>query len=802
MGVAFRKVWRDLWNNKSRTLLVVLSIAVGVMALGMIITSNIILDRQMKASQQASRPSHVILGLRGLVDDDTVRALAHLPQVAEAQGMAGASIRWKPTLDAEWQPASLAMRADFEQQTFDLLELKAGRWPDSDSAAVEFSQAAPYNVPPVGGSLYFEVNDNPKVVKLSGLVRDPLQAPPPFTDTPTFYVTRALLAQLVGWSDYNQIRFSIPAYSEEAAQAAATAVEDKLIKTGVAAGVPFVQDPQRHRLQDILDGVALILFVMAALALLLSLFLVINTINAVIAQQIPQIGIMKTVGGMTRQIGTLYLAGVTVYSLSSLALAVPLGAIGGTALSQWLLYLINVPAASFEILPLSLAAQIGAGLLAPLLFALWPVTQGVAISVRQAISAYGVGIGHYGAGWLDQLMGRVQGRSVPRMSVLALRNTFRRLGRLILTELVLILAGAVFMMVVSTNYSFQQTILQIFRSFGYDVVLGFEQLQRIDKAIPLIASRPGVEHVEMWVWRSGAVRATNAASADPAVENRSYDVRIRAIPRNTQLFNPQLTAGRSLNTSDGHALLLNQHLATEMGVGVEDQVILDLDEDGESTWTVVGLLFDISSNQETAYVHLDTFNAELNLTGRAGVVEIRSSARTREAQEALAKELKDYLDGQGLRVGFTAAALSDQEQSNAQFGILTTLLLIMTCLMAVVGSFGLSGTLSINVLERRREIGVMRAVGASSGDVGFIFMGEGLLLGLLSWALAIPFSLLSGKYFVAGISEAIQFPAVYYYSMQGAWIWLAIVVALSLLASWLPARRATQISVQESLAYE
>jgi putative ABC transport system permease protein len=175
---------------------------------------------------------------------------------------------------------------------------------------------------------------------------------------------------------------------------------------------------------------------------------------------------------------------------------------------------------------------------------------------------------------------------------------------------------------------------------------------------------------------------------------------------------------------------------------------------------------------------------------------------TLAAQSAMENDLRDYFQSLGIGVGFTDTATENQEQSNAQFSILTTLLLIMTFLIAVVGSFGLSGTLSINVLERRREIGVMRAVGASSADVGFIFVGEGLLLGALSWAQAVPLSLLAGRYFVDAIGQVIDFPVVYHYSVAGIWIWLAIVVVLSLVASWLPARRATQISVRESLAYE
>jgi putative ABC transport system permease protein len=239
-----------------------------------------------------------------------------------------------------------------------------------------------------------------------------------------------------------------------------------------------------------------------------------------------------------------------------------------------------------------------------------------------------------------------------------------------------------------------------------------------------------------------------------------------------------------------------------MGLAVGDEIELDLGDAGTSRWTIVGLIFDLAGQQQTAYLHRDTLNKELGLVGRASVAQIRATSTSLAAQEAVERDLRDYFQARGINLSFTNVARQEQEQANAQFSILTTLLLIMTFLIAVVGSFGLSGTLSINVLERRREIGVMRAVGASSGDVGFIFMGEGLLLGLLSWAQAVPLSMLGGKYFVDAIGEVIEFPAVYHYSFDGVWIWLGIVVVLSLLASGLPARRATQISVRESLAYE
>ncbi len=796
MNTAFRKIWRDLWSNKGRTLLVVLSIGVGVLALGMIFASNTLLTRQMTISQKVSHPSNVIMFLNGLVDDETVKSIARLPEVVDAEGVASMNIRWKPALDAEWEQATIIALDDYQRQKFDLVELRTGEWPSSEVVAVEFNHLGPYHVPDPGGTIYFEVNNKPKAVSISGTVRDPQQFPPPFTQQPTFYTTRDTLVLLGGYRELSQIKFTISDYSKAKADRVADTVETRLNKLGVSVGLVQTQNPERHVLQDLMDGVGLILAVMALMSLGLSTILVINTINALIAQQIPQIGIMKTVGGLSTQIATLYLAGVAVYGVLSLVLAVPLGAIGADALARWMLALINVPAAPFEILQLSLVAQIGAGLVTPLLAGLWPVLQGVAISVREALNAYGLGTGRYGGRFLDRILGQVQG--LPRMVTLALRNTFRRAGRVLLTEITLIAAGTIFMMVISTHYSFNETILQIFKGFGYDLIIGFDQPQRIDEVVPLIESRPNVDRAEMWVFYTA--KAQTPGVSGPGSE---YEIFLRGIPKDTQLFEPQLTAGRLLDPADGRALLLNQKLAGKMGLKVGDRIELHLGDKGKSTWTIIGLIFDLAGrDQNTAYLYRDAINEELGLVGRASVAEIRGTVKTLEAQIAMEKDMRDYFKSLGISLSFTSPALKEQQQANAQFSILTTLLLIMTFLIAVVGSFGLSGTLSINVLERRREIGVMRAVGASSLDVGFIFMGEGLLLGALSWAQAVPLSLLAGKFFVEALGEVIDFPAVYHYSFTGVWLWLGVVVALSLLASGLPARRATQISVRESLAYE
>ena len=799
MKIAYRKVWRDLWRNRGRTILVVLSIAVGITAVGMISTTNKLLTQQMTIAQINNQPSNAKLFLDKEIDYETAQTIAHLPEVKEAEGAIESSIRWKLSQDGEWEQndAILIAREDYKYQLFDLITLLEGRWPDSKTVAVEFNHVEPFGIPPIGGVIYVEVNERAVPITIGGLVRDPSQFPPPNAQAPTFYVTRDIMAQMKDIDEFNVLRFTIPKYSTELGEAAVEVVKTKLSKLDISITYYELQDPQRHPLQDVVNGVGLVLAVMAIMSLGLSTLLVINTVSAVITQQVPQIGSMKTIGGTKRQITSLYLMGVAAYSVVSLLLAIPLGAVGGVALSRWMLALLNVPAGSFGFQGEAILYQIIAGFLAPLLAALWPVLQGASITVREAISDYGLGAGEFGTNFITRLLGRVRGLRL--LATLPLRNAFRRLGRATLTELTLVISGALFLTVLSAGSSVTNTIAQAWESFGFDILLVFENPQRFTEVVPIIESNPNVERIEMWVWQ-------NAKASVPGVTGpgSEHDIALRGYPSDTKFFTPQLTAGRNLDSTQARGLLLNEKLARDMGLTVGDQILLDLGEDRESIWTIVGLIVDLTRSQETAYIDRDALNEELNQVNKAAVAEIKLKGvqEDLESHRTVIQELRDSLDARGIKVSTGSSAIQEQQGATAQLSILVSLLLVMTVLVAIVGSVGLSGTLSINVIERLREIGVMRAIGASSRDVGAIFVGEGLILGLLSWLLSIPLSVIAASFFVQVLGQVVGISVRYFYSVSGVWLWLFIVAILSLLASWLPARSATKISVAQSLSYE
>jgi putative ABC transport system permease protein len=128
---------------------------------------------------------------------------------------------------------------------------------------------------------------------------------------------------------------------------------------------------------------------------------------------------------------------------------------------------------------------------------------------------------------------------------------------------------------------------------------------------------------------------------------------------------------------------------------------------------------------------------------------------------------------------------------------------MMALLTAFVGSIGLAGTMGMNVLERTREIGVMRAIGAVDLDIIKSVVVEGALIGLISWAFAVvlSFPISYGLLYIVG-NAMIQAVMPMALTPWGIIIWLGVVLALAVVASMVPARSAARLTIREVLAYE
>lgn len=788
MPVIWSKVRRDLVRNRSRTVLAVLSTTVGVFALGLVFGLSTVMSSRMTDDHQARMPPHITFW-GGVFNEEIVDVVAQEPDVADVEGEAQVSFRWKLPNEETWRPGSLIARANYVDQRLSLVDLQSGRWPSDRALALERQSARHLGIP-VGATIVVEFGRGERHLPLQGVVRSPTVTPPQFGGEPTFYATPETVAWLTEFNAFNLLRVRLGSFTQDGAEIAARRIEDRLDRMGTSVAGHLITDPDVHWMQEQVDTLSLILAVLGSLSLGVGAFLIVNTANAIVAQQVWQIGVMKAVGATSGRVMAVYLMNALAYGFLSCLLAVPLAIASAHVLGGWLLDMINIVNGPVQVVPFAVGLQLVVALTLPVIAALVPVARGASISAHQAISSYGLGAG-FGRTGIDRMVARI--RRLPRPLALSLRNTFRRKGRVALTLLTLTLAGVMFIMVMSVRASLHSTLDSLINELGLDVWVVFDAPQRRARLVEIAESVPGVTLAEVWEQEAASIAVARG---------EQQEISLLGVPPDSGVFNPSILQGRGFVPGDGRVILLNSKIAEDEGIRVGDEVQLSIDG-VESAWTVVGLILSIGEGQQNGYVPFDALTEEKRSVNRGTIVMIVTQQAGLEEEQALIYELREAYTSRGIAPAFLLSASEVRRQSRNQFDIITYLMMAMAILAAIVGAIGMMGTMSINVIERTREIGVIRAIGASSSAVIGILVGEGVLLGILSWVFAAPVSYPGARAFSNVVGNTlIQVPLDFTYSVTGVALWLLIVILLSAFGSLWPALRAASVSVREALAYE
>jgi len=420
------------------------------------------------------------------------------------------------------------------------------------------------------------------------------------------------------------------------------------------------------------------------------------------------------------------------------------------------------------------------------------VFAGSRITVREAISGYGLGKGRYGASAIDRLMARL--RFLSRPMLLSLRNTFRRRGRLALTLSTLTLAGAMVIAVMSVRESLNNTAEDFFTTYSYDAAVFTERPYRVAPMLAAAREVPGVVAAEGWGRTSG-----RRILAD---RTKTENIDITALPVDTKLFQPRMIAGRWLQPGDENAVVVAADLLKdEQDLKLGDDLNLDIDG-RESRWRIVGVA-QVLFVGRAAYTSYDYTARATNEVGKASFLTVVTAQHDAAYQTDIATAVREQLKQAGFKVSGSQTIGEIRASIQFQFSIIVVMLLVMAILLAVVGGLGLMGTMSINVLERTREIGVMRAIGASTGAILGIVMVEGIIIGMVSWAIGALIALPLSRLLAEAVGQAfLKSSPSYVFSITGALLWLGTVIVLAAVSSMLPAWNASRVTVRDVLAYE
>ncbi len=789
------KVYRDLWINRSRTVLIILSIAVGVFAIGLIGMSQIALLESLSAQYAAMQSADAILQTEPMLDEDFVEGIRNMRGVDEAEGRRYLLLRI--SLDGKgeiWRDLTLYALHDYNDQRLFLVREQDGIFPpEKGQVLMERASMTYIGAKPGDQILVKTPNGRQFHLTVTGRVHDLYRIPPIIEGWIYGYVDMSTLRWMGESEGFNELY--VNAQDPTQIRTVMNKVADRIEGIGLPVYRKTLPTPGEHPLNFIISTMMILLGLVAVLSMMLSVLLVINVISALIAQQEKQIAIMKAIGARSWQIVGLYFSMVIILGLIACLIAIPLSILGADALATFAAEQINFDPPEIRFTWQALLFQVGVGILVPILAAAPTILGGTRIAPARVLSEYGISQVWGGAGVLDRFLNRFQ--TFTRDTLLALRNPFRKRGRLILSLVTLTFAGAVFMAIVNLRDSLDHALGEMFGFWRYDAWIIVDDQLPVERLVNEAKAVSGVTNAEGWGFAVARYVRPDGSESD--------NLYLLAPPAGTPLLDPPVIEGRRLRPGDTNAIIVSPgllanettlHLGGPMNVKIEGL---------EQTYTIVGVM-NMLGNSSIGYFTIMDYSAytrHIHEPNRANAVILTLSAESTVEQQAITSGVEKRFDRADIEVLSNFLISEEREEIDAAFAIVVTLLMIMTVLLATVGGLGLMGTMSLNVMERVREIGVMRAFGASSRIVSRIVIIEGLLIGMMSWILAIGLSLPMSSYLARTVGLAfMDYPMTATTSLGGILIWATLVIIISVTASLFPALRAARLTVTEVLSYE
>jgi putative ABC transport system permease protein len=782
---------RDLFNNKSRSFIVLLAIVLGAFGVSMMTTAYNLLGRNLKDNYLKTNPASFTIVVDS-VSPEILQKAKLLPNIEyiETRNKLLGRVEVSPN---EFVPISLFIVDNLEKVQINSFRLLKGNLPAfgneilverTANRLTEITLNKTYRVilPGVGKT----------DLKVSGIVHDPGQAPSWMEGLLYGYVSKDFVNSMQIKDIHPELKFTIQThkYDLQTIESQLSEMVSFLELNHIKVSRTEILPPGRHVHQSQMDSLMFLLQMFGVLALILSCFLIINMIMAIMAKETRQIGVMKAIGAGTGKITSIYLSIVLIFGFTATLVALPLGYMAGKAYAGFVASMLNFELFDQHISHGVWLFQIAIGTLLPALVAFIPVYRASRISVSEAMNDYGV---KDTVSLSSALSARVVNHlDLSNTTLLAIRNTFRRKGRLILTLITLVMGGAVFISAFNIRTSLKDTVNSNFTNQRYDIQAFFAKGVNEAEFRSSIDSLSFVANYETW----GYGKATRIITGKP--EGEEMDLKV--VPLHTDLFIPEIIKGQWLSDNPNEVVINHVFLAKYPDVAIGSEITLKV-RGKLRTLKVVGCIRELFS-PSTVYVSKSLLEEWPQMRGKTNSALIKFKSTNPDISGS-SNQLEQWFQAKNYPVSLVFRKDNYKDRVIDHLVIITTMLIMVTLLLILVGGLGLITTMGINIVEHLREMAILRAIGVTNQKLYGLTITEGFMIGLISWGIAVIVSVplsyyLGNKFFTIFFETTLNFTV----SHTGIVLWLAIIVLFSAVAVLIPAYNANQQSVAVGLAYE
>jgi putative ABC transport system permease protein len=789
LSALLRKSVTDLTRRKARAVFSILTLALAVASISIFAVPGLI-DRSMQSEARAERLAHLTVSARPLpLSAAQLASLAALPNVEAVD--ARNRVQTRVYVGERRAPAVLIGVRDFAHQAVDVVRVTSGAAPARGEVLVDVQDANQ-------GMYEGRTGDVARVVGPSGAEGKLRISGEALTlgggqqvaddDIVVLYATAETVAALSGEPGYGGLAFRLRDQSAASVAKTIEAVRDSLAgMPGFAgfSGLPEVRAPGDWPGKEDSDLFVDFFGVITLLALLSALVLISNTMTTLVSEQTGEIGIMRAVGARRRQVALVYLKTALLLGAVGTLVGIALGILLSNLLASFFgstFFAIDV-GFGVDLTVVAVAALIG--LLGPGLAALPAVRRGTRVDLREALESTGSAVGSQDAG--DRLLRRV--RFLPRTMQIGLRGVGRRKRRTLATALVVALA-----------------------------VGNLLAITGLAAAATKATRAAWGEHIEeIRIWTGGGrpfdepAAQTNRstpgeAAAQPAlvssVELAGEEAFVWGVPREP-LIRLEVTDGRWFTSVEEQArdrvAVIERNLAERTGTEVGDRVTLAT-AGGAARFRIVGIADNRQEDGTDLFVPLTTLRSVLHEPTGVSTYWIKTTSPEHAVVDRTFTLLEDRLNARGYQMGGELTYVEEQNDVAANRTITTTIA-VFGLLIVAISMVALANAITMSIIERTREIGILRCIGARARDVRRIFATEGVVLGLAGWLLGIPLGYALDRFLVWLVWEVVGVRIAFVFPPWNVVLALVGTVAIALLIMLLPIHRAVRFRPGEAIRY-
>jgi putative ABC transport system permease protein len=705
MDLLLIKNLRDLQRRPLRTVLTVIGVLLGVagvVAISFTGRNLAVAQRQTYASTKqpdiTAFVSNLSPTLVGLIERRDNVAVADTRSVQFTRMSVGNG----------WVSTRLVGVPSFTNANLSTLELVSGRYPERGEVVFDITATKLANLH-IGDlvALQPDAGAATSYATISGFVRAPATIDASILNQASAFVPDHDLLKILGhqYDNYLMLRVDQP----QRASQTANDIAGFLDKRGISHGEFTVRDPNSFTGSRELETLLLLLRVFSYVGAALSSFLVANTIAAVMIEESRQIGIIKALGGTRWTAMRTYLTFAAMVGLAGGALGWLIGLIGGRALSVFLAGLSGLVLPPFTLSTRELALALSVGLLVTLSSAAIPAWFAARKRVAPLIASVGVTSDFHRG--IVQRVTRPLGR-VTAMTAIGLRNLVRRPVRAWITLGLVAIAVATFLATQAVSASVNTTVDHLYALYGADGWIYFNQYMDIDFG-QVLQQQPDVVQAEPWGNTGGSLGSVRTD--------------VWGLPADTQIYTPRVTSGTWLRDSSPMGAVLTSNLAATLHARVGDVRTLDIGQTS-TLIQVVGIVNDSSTylgatTTGKLFLRVEDLQSIAHVQNLASLFALKLRSSNPNDVDRELQQLEDQFRQYGPQ---TLATYQDQASSRQAIDILTLMLNAMVVIIGIVGLAGITNTLIINLTERRREFGVLRALGATAFHLIRLVMSEAL----------------------------------------------------------------------------